>query len=258
MGRPKKVVDEKVESVEPKKRGRKKKVEEEDTIIEDITQVDENEFKIEEEVKEITTQIDEMKIEEETEREEKRMEKLNRRYQLMQINENKEEENDIEKVYYLYMYPCEVRGDTPEDSFYKQYMKSMYQIFFYKRYLNYCYMDEIERKDIEYEDEWELIKNKQRCIVRKMKNPPDMEEYKRDEWIQWLFQYRKMEDIKNVKDIYQKILGREEYFIQTKEKKERWCIDNSFLLERMILKRNGEMLEESGWKVKDIFEKMIE
>ena len=257
MGRPKKVVDEKVESVELKKKGRKKKVEE-DTIIEDITQVDENEFKIEEEVKEITTQIDEMTIEEEdTEREEKRIEKLNRRLQISNQQEKKETE-DVEKVYYLYMYPCELRGDTPEDSFYKKYMKSMYQIFISKRYLNYCYMDEIERKDIEYEDEWELIKNKQRCILRKMKNLPDIEEYKRDEWIQWLFQYRKTEDITNAKDIYQKILYREEYFIETKDKKERLCIDNSFLLERMILKRNGEMLEESGWKVKDIFEKMIE
>ena len=255
MGRPKKIVEEKHEDVlEPKKRGRKKKVEEQNTMIEEIIEVNEEEFKIEEEVKEITTQIEDLTLEEEEARDEKRIEKLYRRLQIS----NQEKKEEEEKVYYLYIYPFSVKGNTPEDSFYKKYMKSFYQVFFYKRHQSICYMDENERKDIEYEDEWEMIKNKQRCIVRKMKNPPNQEEYIRDEWIQWFFEYRKTEDIQNEKDIYQKILYREEYLIETKEKKERMCIDNSFLLNRILYRRIGDIVEPSEWRVRDIFEKMIE
>ncbi len=156
------------------------------------------------------------------------------------------EETDRGKIYYIYLYGKDLRMRKEFDG---KGMISLYQVMISGRYREYIIFSENRRDDIIYEDEFEIIKTRNRYKVLIMKNKPDIEEYINDEWKNFLFMYWKNKNFKDEKEIRDKINQIEEIYVsETRALK----FDNSELMNRKIYCKEGDYLIESEITIRDL------
>lgn len=164
-------------------------------------------------------------------------------------------------ILYLYLYGREltVWEEEKDDDKTKYEKKSyVYQLFILGKYENTIYVEENERKDIEYEDEIEWIESKWRIHIRIMKEKPFSTEYQMDRWKDFNFMYRKTSGKMQMYEIMEAIQKKETWYIKDEYTKNsiRMVIDNSRILESNIYYLQSGYLKDTGMKIKDLIKKI--
>ncbi len=271
----------------PKKRGRKKKVIEGDIDEEtgetgdievkeevetepnvDILNFEMADFKIEDSketrnvenrIEEVTQGINELSIDtDRNERREKKVE-MRKKYRFKEMNKD---EKDEDKMYYMYLFGKNSTSDRikyPEDVFNRKVF--MYQLFIFAQYENelivHMNLDE-KRKDIEWEDEITIIKDKIHLKIRLMKN--DLTQIQKMEltvgrWKMFMMQYfRPRQGILKRNEIFDKLLMREVKYVEGPFGMDTLVVDNTMTLNKPIYLVEGETLIRSEFVLRDVIE----
>ena len=229
-----------VEVKEVKKRGRKKK--EEDVLTNMMNDVEIDDFKIvNEDMKNLT-----IESEDEKDREERRENKIEiRKLNALNVREVNEE-TDRGNTYYIYLYGRDLKTRKEIEG---NGMISLYQVLLSGVYMEYILFSENKREDIIYEDEFEIIKTRNRYKILIMKDKPCMNEYINGEWKNFLFMYWKNKNFENEKEIRDKINQIEEIYVSdTRTLK----FDNTTILNKKIYCKEGDYLIESEITIRDL------
>ncbi len=244
--------EEVVPQEEPKKRGRKKK-EVVNELIEKIQDMKIEDFVVNEEEEKNVSIDTKMEIEEEDQEREERREIKSKRLERVSGVEMEE------KIYYLYLCKRRLEAKDEKGEFFEyqeekiQHTLFIYQIILYGSYENDMVLYPTERSDLEYEDEIEMIANRQRIkirVIHEKKLKELQKEIEKDQWKILMIPYRKPKSGKVLEsEIFQQIMKRDEWFVGSEKK----YLDHTELLNRPFYFRESERLIMSSLTLKDLF-----